>query len=166
MKYLKTFELSENNFTKENSEILNTIDILTSFVDDLVQLKFEEGLSPRKPIDAYARCGGQRYNLIDFSKYVNDNINKPISTIEWSLSGGARNVDTNELDLSSNDFMSRLKELAPNCRINNFRKTINKDETIIYTKGNHIKTVKSDATINLQILDSNKTRYKNLFISQ
>ena len=162
MKYLKTYESTD--FTKENSEILNTIDILTSFVDDLVQLKFEEGVSDRKPIQAFARCSNQRYDLITFAKYVNENINKSISSIDWTISGSSKNLDDRELDLSIEEFMNRIKEFSPNCRINNFRKKVEKDSMIIYSKGKYETTNKSNATITLQMFDSDKTRYKHLFI--
>lgn len=162
MKYLKTYESTD--FAKENSEILNTIDILTSFVDDLVQLKFEEGVSDRKPIQAFARCSNQRYDLITFAKYVNENINKSISSIDWTISGSSKNLDDRELDLSIEEFMNRIKEFSPNCRINNFRKKVEKDSMIIYSKGKYETTNKSNATITLQMFDSDKTRYKHLFI--
>lgn len=161
MKYLKTYESTD--FTKENSEILNTIDILTSFVDDLVQLKFEEGVSDRKSIQAFARCSNQRYDLITFAKYVNENINKSISSIDWTISGSSKNLDDRELDLSIEEFMNRIKEFSPNCRINNFRKKVEKDSMIIYSKGKYETTNKSNATITLQMFDSDKTRYKHLF---
>lgn len=162
MKYLKTYESTD--FTKENSEILNTIDILTSFVDDLVQLKFEEGVSDKNPIQAFARCSGQRYDLITFAKYVNENINNSISTIEWTLSGSSKNIDDKELDLTSEEFLNKLKEFSPNCRVNNFRKKVEKDSLIIYSKGKYETTNKINASIALNMVDSNKTRYKHLFI--
>lgn len=162
MKYLKTYESTD--FTKENSEILNTIDILTSFVDDLVQLKFEEGVSDKNPIQAFARCSGQRYDLITFAKYVNENINNSISTIEWTLSGSSKNIDDKELDLTSEEFLNKLKEFSPNCRVNNFRKKVEKDSLIIYSKGKYETTNKINTSIALNMVDSNKTRYKHLFI--
>ena len=76
------------------------IDILTSFIDDLVELKFEEGVDythRRKPIQAFAKCSidhrSQRYDLISFAKYINENIDKPISTIDWTISGSSKNLD-------------------------------------------------------------------------
>lgn len=174
MKYLKTFESRKLNegidFTKENGDILNTIDILTSFVDDLSQLKFQEGIIDRRsslnpsPIQVYVRCGGQRYNLISFAKYVNENINNSISTIEWNLSGSSKNTDDKELDLASEEFLNKLKEFAPNCRINNFRKQVEKDSTMTYTKGKYETTNKINAYIYIAMLDSHKTRYKHLFV--
>jgi hypothetical protein len=164
MKYLKHFESTD--FTKENGEILNTIDILTSFVDDLEQLKFNETLHglARNPIRAYARCSDERYDLITFAKYVNENINNPISTIDWTISGSSKNLDDKELDLSIEEFMNKLKDFSPNCKINNFRKKVEKDSMITNSKDGYKTTNNSNASITLQMFDSDKTRYKHLFI--
>lgn len=169
MKYLKTYESTD--FTKENSEILNTIDILTSFVEELVELKLVEGgyITPGQtttPVQVYARCSGQRYDLITFAKYVNENIDKNISTIEWSLSGSSKsNIDDRELDLLCDEFVNKLKEFSPNCRINNFRKTVEKNSNVSYNKiGYPVWKTKTNATVKLSMVDSNKTRYKHLFI--
>jgi hypothetical protein len=165
MKYLKTYESTD--FTKENSEILNMIDILTSFIDDLVELKFEEGVDythRRKPIQAFAKCSSQRYDLISFAKYINENIDKPISTIDWTISGSSKNLDDKELDLAIEEFMNRIKEFSPNCKINNFRKKVEKDSIITNSKDGYKTSSKSNATITLQMFDSDKTRYKHLFI--
>jgi hypothetical protein len=171
MKYLKTYESTD--FTKENSEILNMIDILTSFIDDLVELKFEEGVDythrEGKPIQAFAKCNGswnrtssQRYDLISFAKYINENIDKPISTIDWTISGSSKNLDDKELDLAIEEFMNRIEDFSPNCKINNFRKKVEKNSIITNSKDGYKTSSKSDATITLQMFDSDKTRYKHL----
>lgn len=160
MKYLKHFE--SNDFNKENDDILKTIDILISFTEDLSRLGFEEGFIPKRPIEAYARlyCG-QRYDIHQFSKYVKDNISNSIPTIEWTVSGSAKNIDDREMELACDEFMSKLEDFVPNCRITNFRKKVEKDSMIIYTKGEYETTDKVIASISLSMVDSNKTRYRD-----
>lgn len=164
MKYLKTFESS---FGQINTEILSTIDSLTSFVEDLSSLGFTEGYGKTKrPIQAYARIGGQhsqRFTLEQFAKYVSDNIDKDIHTIEWGLNGECQNVDDRELDLVVESFMGRLKEFASTCRVNNFSKVIEKKTSVQYIRGEHVVENTAHAKINLSMLDSKSNRYKHLF---
>lgn len=172
MKYLKTYTLyervsketnkvfeSDKSFREVNIGILNSIDVLTSFSEDLQELGFVEGFSDKRPIQVYARCSGQRYNLIDFTKYVNENLDKDISTIEWSISGDAKNIDDKEFDLAVEEFVNKLTDFSPNCRINNLKKEFHKTHNMIYTKGKYDKSDRCDAKIGVNLLDNKKTRY-------
>ena len=159
-KYNKVFE-SDNSFREINIGILNSIDVLTSFEEDLQELGFVEGftLSNKRPIQAYARCSGQRYGVSELAKYVNENLDKDINTIEWVISGSAKNVDDKEFDLVVEEFVNKLTDFSPNCRINNLKKEFHKTYNMIYTKGKYDKSDKCDAKIGVNLLDNKKTRY-------
>lgn len=167
MKYLKTFESNDvPNFYDGNKNILNTIDILTSFIEDLQQLGFETGYhSSKTPIEAYARAqgDGQRYTLVELAELISKNMDKSHNTLEWILSGTSKSINEKELEESIKEFMNKLKDFSPNCRINNLRKTIEKDSVMVWTNGQYETKDKCTGRINILMWDSNKTRYKNLF---
>jgi hypothetical protein len=177
MSKIKTYELftesggvkndiDPKEFEKINVSILNTVDILTSFIEDLSDLKFT---NYDKPINIYITSNGWHgsKSLVEVAKYVNDNIDKPIPTISWNLTNViTKNVDIDDLNSLIEGFMSRLEEFAPTCRIDNFKKGIELVETLNYTKQGLMKTKKNTCNIALNMIDTNKTRYKRLFTNE
>lgn len=98
MKHLKRI-FEDKNFTRVNETILDECEMIQHFIDE-----FEE----RGSISVSINCGSyenfRANNLSEFKKYINQNIDNPIQTIQYSLWGSFK--DNTDLLLS---FVNSLK---------------------------------------------------------
>ena len=111
MKHLKRI-FEDKNFIKVNETILDECEMIQHFIDE-----FEE----RGSVSLYITCADHMIvrfvSLYEFKKYINQNINVPIPSIQYSLSGSFKDrPDTlltfvNSLKLGVKDTFGRLDNL-------------------------------------------------------
>ena len=107
---------------------------------------------------------GRRLSIFDIRKYVLDNIDKDIESIEYNLESEGKDVDENELDILLSDFKTKLEDISPNCRVDKIRKKVEKESMILYTRGKHDKTDKNEIKISIKLSDLKGTRYINNYL--
>lgn len=176
MKYLKLFESDErlDKIRKGNTQILNEIDILVSFADRLTEAglysysTFGGGAHRKKdPVRVRVNTNGGQSDIESFSKYVNNNFDKDIPTLQYSVSGIAEKsfkstkaISDEEVELAIEELRHRLKELAPNCRIDIIRKKFSKDLSEVYSKGQYVKSDSIEMSVDIHISNNKAQRYR------
>ena len=181
-------DLFKHKMTECNNEILYTIDILTSLAEDLTELGFTGGevssgfKKPGKSVQDFTNANFQdsnnrnqylqtgvytfRYSLIELGKLISADMSKTYQTISYSLYAGTRNAKTDEeFNLVIDEFMNKLKEFAPNCRIEHLKREFSKNSTMSYVNAlKDYRTVGNNIfNIQLRLIDSKNNRYKFLY---
>lgn len=110
MKHLKRI-FEDKNFREINETILDECEMIQHFIDE-----FEE----KGNVNIFITCGSfdnfRSGNLLEFKKYVNQNINAPIPTIQYAISGSFK--DRPDILLTFiNSLKSGVKETF--CRFDN-----------------------------------------------
>jgi len=177
MKYLKLFESDDDRLDKirkANTQILNEIDILISFADRLTEAglyshsTFTGGVYRKQdPVKVTVNTNGGRTDIESFSKYVNNNFEKDLPTLQYNVSGhieksfkSSKIVDDNEVELAIEELRHRLKELAPNCRIDIIRKKFSKDSNEMYSKGQYVTSNSIEMSVDVHISNNKSQRYR------
>jgi hypothetical protein len=167
LKYLK--EYNSDKFSKENLDTLKSMDIITSFIEDLSDIGFKSGyISEDTDINCHVRYLGSENpirNIHDMYNFVSNNINSPIKNIEYTIYAKGY-VHAKKVEPIIDEFLEKMKELSENCKIINFRFNSESNYTLQNTKNELLKTAnRNEVVISSQLFDSAKTRYKNSFTS-
>ena len=168
LKYLK--EYNSDKFSKENLDTLKSMDIITSFIEDLSDIGFKNisSLFLDTDLNCHVRYLGSENpirNIHDMYNFVSNNINSPIKNIEYTIYAKGY-VHAKKVEPIIDEFLEKMKELSENCKIINFRFNSESNYTLQNTKNELLKTAnKNEVVISSQLFDSAKTRYKNSFTS-
>jgi hypothetical protein len=165
LKYLK--EYNSDKFSKENLDTLKSMDIITSFIEDLSDIGFKDILLDTD-INCHVRYLGSEnpiHNIHDMYNFVSNNINSPIKNIEYTIYAKGY-VHAKKVEPMIDEFLEKMKDLSENCKIINFKFKSESTYTLQNTKNELLKTAnKNEVVISSQLFDSAKTRYKNQFTS-
>lgn len=157
MKHLLKFE-SKNiegiDYKKYNTKILMDIDIIQSFIEDLIDTGYTAKVSINiNPVNWYAKIK----DLIDLSKYIKENINKSIPTISYDISADISAKKYINIDDNISDLEGRIG-LFSTSTINLIRNKKNETTQKTYIRGQYVSTVRYDGSLLITILNR-KSRY-------
>lgn len=159
MRHIKKIFEDKKNFRDVNHTILDECDFIQDLIDE-----FEE----RGDVRIMITCGGFRvFSISEFKNYINQNIDKPVPSIQYTLRGSF--IDKSDILLSFIDSLkSRIKDTF--CRIDSLnisdshnyiqqftRKVIGLKKNQKY-ESPYLITEKHDCSFNIQ-LTNNKGRY-------
>lgn len=180
MKHLKNYKESIED---GNKSLLNDMDVVISICSDLTDIGYvsKKGtLSNQKLVDVEPTfvlsivdeqrgIVNKHMNTEEYQKYINDNFDKEISSVEYRITCElyssrckvlfGRIPSNTEVESIISDIKKKVNELCHNCRINNIRWSYNSMTNDTYSKGDFVTKNKIESSVDIYINSFKKNRY-------